>query len=159
MPLWILSGKGAVQIMPFWKLGGKFHFFLWFCTHRRSKTYTFYFIYIQFSWVFAKCQWPKILYFKKIIWTCHFLCKRPRCYHSASKTHMSHFSYACKTEGENGISSLISALCVNCMSAILEYSRIIDYSIIWMCTWWGLLQKLHKIKKSEHLNSKVSFKL
>ena len=26
MPLRILSGKGAVQIMPFWKLGGKFHF-------------------------------------------------------------------------------------------------------------------------------------
>ena len=61
--------------------------------------------------------------------------------------HMSHFSYACKTKGENGISHLISALCVNCLSAILEYSRIIDYSIIWMCIWCGLLQKLHKIKK------------
>ena len=72
---------------------------------------------------------------------------------------MSHFSYACKTEGENGISRLISALCINCMSAILEYSRIMDYSIIWMYIWCGLLQKLHKIKKSEHLNSKVSFKL
>ena len=62
-------------------------------------------------------------------------------------------------QGENGISHLISALCINCLSAIPEYSRIIDYSIIWMCIWCGLLQKLHKIKKSEHLNSKVSFKL
>ena len=74
-------------------------------------------------------------------------------------TYMSHFSYACKTEGENGISRLISTLCVNCLSYIPEYSRIIDYSIIWMCIWCGLLQKLHKIKKSELLNSKVSFKL
>ena len=41
MPLWILSGKGAVQIMPFRKLGGKFHFFLWFCTRKRSETYIF----------------------------------------------------------------------------------------------------------------------
>ena len=72
---------------------------------------------------------------------------------------MSHFSYACKTEGENGISRLISALCVNCLSTIPEYSRNIDHSIIWMCIWCGLLQKLHKIKNSEHLNSKVSFKL
>ena len=73
--------------------------------------------------------------------------------------HMSHFSYACKTEGENGISCLISVLCVNCLSAIPEFSRIIDPSIIWMCIWCGPLQKLHKIKKSELLNSKVSFKL
>ena len=72
---------------------------------------------------------------------------------------MSHFSYACKTEGENGISHLIYALCVNCLSTVPEYSRIIDHSIIWMCIWCGLLQKLHKTKKSEHLNSKVSFKL
>ena len=34
MPLQILSGKGAVQIMPFLKLGGKFHFFLRFCTRK-----------------------------------------------------------------------------------------------------------------------------
>ena len=73
--------------------------------------------------------------------------------------YMFHFSYACKTKGENGISHLISALCINCLSAILEYSRNIDYSRIWMSIWCGLLQKLHKIKKSEHLNSKVSFKL
>ena len=53
--------------------------------------------------------------------------------------------------------TLNSVLCVNCLSAIQEYSRIIDHSIIWMCIWCGLLQKLHKIKKSEHLNSKVSF--
>ena len=31
---------------------------------------------------------------------------------------MSHFSYTCKTEGENGISRLISALCVNCLISI-----------------------------------------
>ena len=31
MPLWILSGKEAVQIMPFRKLGGKCHFLLRFC--------------------------------------------------------------------------------------------------------------------------------
>ena len=73
--------------------------------------------------------------------------------------YMSHFSYTCKTEGKNGISRLISALCVNCLISIPEYSRIIDYSIIWMCIWCGLLQKLHKIKKSELLNSKVSSKL
>ena len=74
-------------------------------------------------------------------------------------TYMSHFSYPCKTEGKNGISRLISTLCINCLSSIPEYSRIIDYSIIWMCIWCGLLQKLHKIKKSELLNSKVSSKL
>ena len=31
LPLRILSGKGEVQIMPFWKLGGKCHFLLQFC--------------------------------------------------------------------------------------------------------------------------------
>ena len=72
---------------------------------------------------------------------------------------MSHFAYACKTEGKNGISRLISALCVNCLISIPEYSRIIDYSIIWMCIWCGLLQKLYKIKKSELLNSKVYSKV
>ena len=55
----------------------------------------------------------------------------------------------------NGISRVISALCINCLISIPEYSRIIDYSIIWMCIWCGLLQKLYKIKKSELLNSKV----
>ena len=55
------------------------------------------------------------------------------------RLYMSHFSYACKTKGENGISCLISALCVNCLSSIPEYSRIIDYSIIWMCIWCGQL--------------------
>ena len=73
--------------------------------------------------------------------------------------HMSHFAYTCKTEGKNGISRLISALCVNCLISIPEYSRIIDYSIIWMCIWCGLLQKLYKIKKSELLNSKVYSKV
>ena len=68
-------------------------------------------------------------------------------------------AYACKTEGKNGISRLISALCVNCLISIPEYSRIIDYSIIWMCIWCGLLQKLYKIKKSELLNSKVYSKV
>ena len=28
----------------------------------------------------------KKYYFQKIIWTCHLLCERPRCYHSTSKT-------------------------------------------------------------------------
>ena len=37
---------------------------------------------------------------------------------------MSHFSYSCKTEGKNGISHLISAVCINCLSAIQEYSRL-----------------------------------
>ena len=68
---------------------------------------------------------------------------------------MSYLAYACKTEGKNGISRLISALCINCLISILEYSRIIDYSIIGLCIWCGLLQKLYKIKKSELLNSKV----
>ena len=40
--------------------------------------------------IYPKCfhwiQWQKILYCKKIIQTCHLLCKRPRCCHSASKT-------------------------------------------------------------------------
>ena len=37
---------------------------------------------------------------------------------------MSYFAYACKTKGQNGISHLISALCVNCLSSIPEYSRL-----------------------------------
>ena len=78
---------------------------------------------------------------------------------STNGLNISHFSYTCKTEGKNGISCLISTICVNCLSSIPEYSRIIDYSIICMCIWCGLLQKLHKIKKSELLNSKVSSKL
>ena len=41
-----------------------------------------------------------------------------------NEVHMSHFAYACKTEGQNGISRLISALCVNCVISILEYSRL-----------------------------------
>ena len=39
MPLQILSWKGAVQIMPFRKLGRKCHFLLRFCTRKRSETY------------------------------------------------------------------------------------------------------------------------
>ena len=39
MPLRILNRKGAVQMMPFRKLGGKFHFFLRFCMRKQSKTY------------------------------------------------------------------------------------------------------------------------
>ena len=39
MTLRILSGNRALQIMPFRKLGGKCHFFLRFCTRKRSKTY------------------------------------------------------------------------------------------------------------------------
>ena len=75
-----------------------------------------------------------------------------------NNNYMSYFAYACKTEGKNGISRLISALCLNCLISIPEYSRIIDYSIIWMCIWCGLLQKLYKIKKSELLNSKYILK-
>ena len=71
------------------------------------------------------------------------------------QNYMSYFTYVCKTEGKNGISCLISALCINYLISIPEYSRIIYYSIIWMCIWCGLLQKLYKIKKSELLNSKV----
>ena len=37
---------------------------------------------------------------------------------------MSHFAYVCKTEGKNGISRLISTLCVNCLISIPEYSRL-----------------------------------
>ena len=43
----ILSGKGAVQIMPFRKLGGKCHFLLRFCTRKRSETYLFLQLFIQ----------------------------------------------------------------------------------------------------------------
>ena len=39
-------------------------------------------------------------------------------------SNMSHFAYACKTEGQNGISRLISGLCVNCLISIPEYSRL-----------------------------------
>ena len=39
-------------------------------------------------------------------------------------SYMSYFAYACKTEGQNGIFRLISALCVNCLSSIPEYSRL-----------------------------------
>ena len=38
--------------------------------------------------------------------------------------YMSYFAYVCKTEGKNGISRLISALCVNCLISIPEYSRL-----------------------------------
>ena len=41
MALWILSGKGEVQIMPFRKLSGKCHFLLRFCTSNWSETYIF----------------------------------------------------------------------------------------------------------------------
>ena len=40
MALWILSGKGEVQFMPFRKLSGKCHFLLRFCTSNWSETYT-----------------------------------------------------------------------------------------------------------------------
>ena len=47
--------------------------------------------------------------------------------------YMSHFAYACKTEGKNGISRLISALCVNCLISIPEYSRLnhLDVHLVW----------------------------
>ena len=58
---------------------------------------------------------------------------------------------------KNGISRSISRLCVNCLISIPEYSRITDYSIIWMCIWCGLLQKLYKIKKSELLHFRIYY--
>ena len=97
------------------------------------------------------CQQSKATQIHKII--------NPKLIQTLYILHMSHFAYACKTEGKNGISRLISALCINCLISILEYSRIIDYSIIWMCIWCRLLQKLYKIKKSELLNSKVYSKV
>ena len=47
--------------------------------------------------------------------------------------YMSHFAYACKTEGKNGISRLISALCINCLISIQEYSRLnlLDVHLVW----------------------------
>ena len=41
MALQILSGKGEVQIMLFWKLSGKCHFLLRFCTSNWSETYIY----------------------------------------------------------------------------------------------------------------------
>ena len=79
---------------------------------------------------------------------------------------MYHFSYSCKTERENGICRWISTLCINrkftseCYSGIFpKYSQIIDYSIIWMCIWYGLIQKPKIWPLCFHLNSQVSFKL
>ena len=43
MLLRILSGKGAVQIMPFRKLGEKCHFLLQFCMRNWSETYEFWY--------------------------------------------------------------------------------------------------------------------
>ena len=45
-----------------------------------------------------------------------------------------HIYVSLRLRVQNGISRLISALCVNCLISILEYSRIIDYSIIWLST-------------------------
>ena len=39
MALWILSGKGSVQFMPFRKLSGKCHFLFRFCMSNWSETY------------------------------------------------------------------------------------------------------------------------
>ena len=49
------------------------------------------------------------------------------------RTYISHFAYACKTEGKNGISRLISTLCVNCLISIPEYSRLnhLDVHLVW----------------------------
>ena len=40
------------------------------------------------------------------------------------EVNMSHFAYMCKTKGKNGISRLMSGLCVNCLISIPEYSRL-----------------------------------
>ena len=49
MVLRILSRKGEVQFMPFWKLSGKCHFLLRFCTSNWSETY----IYMYISCIFV----------------------------------------------------------------------------------------------------------
>ena len=51
MALWILGGKGEVQIMPFWKLSGKCHFLIRFCTRNWSETYMSWFVNLNtFLW-------------------------------------------------------------------------------------------------------------
>ena len=55
----------------------------------------------------------------EVIVTFHFHAKKV-----FPQKYMSHFAYACKTEGNDGISRLISALCVNCLICIPEYSRL-----------------------------------
>ena len=59
------------------------------------------------------------------------------------------FSYSYKTELENGISHLISTPGVNCKYTSGYNSGIfhnVDYSTIWLCIWYELLQKLEKSK-------------
>ena len=64
MTLRILSGQGAVQIMPLWKLGRKFHFFLQFCMRKRSKTYVnFHFEDIDWDW-----NWNNVLPVTQLIY-------------------------------------------------------------------------------------------
>ena len=58
MPLQILSGNGALQIMPFRKLGGKCHFFLRFCTRKRSKTYIW-------------STWSRIYHLRNFVYFCN----------------------------------------------------------------------------------------
>ena len=40
------------------------------------------------NWNFAEFSDKNICHYSKTAWTCHLLCKRPGCHHSASKTHV-----------------------------------------------------------------------
>ena len=104
-------------------------------------------------------SWTVKIYFITYPWTvnCILQCKCVFYLSMHSQLNYAYVSLRLRMQNwrKNGISRLISALCINCLISIPEYSRIIDYSIIWMCIWCGLLQKLYKIKKSELLNSKV----
>ena len=61
-------------------------------------------------------QWSVALLSGPIVWDFF--------YYLFTFLYMSYFAYACKTEGKNGISRLTSALCINCLSSIPEYSRL-----------------------------------
>ena len=79
---------------------------------------------------------------------------------------MSHFAYACKTEGKNGISRLISGLCINCLISIPEYSRLNHLDVhlnIWIVKYplnckrylsynFGIFQKISECWVLENLD-------
>ena len=59
MALWILSGKGEVQFMPFQKLSKKCHFLPWFCKSNWSETYPYHNCWHTFplcTLMFLSCQ-------------------------------------------------------------------------------------------------------
>ena len=61
--LWLLNGKGEVQIMLFRKLSRKCNFLFWFCTSSWSETIYIY-IYINYSYPLFKSIFSK-LYMKR----------------------------------------------------------------------------------------------